>query len=167
MKKNILFYKMAETTPLISGESIPVIPADHAEDIQSVVMSAFGIFTIVVIIVLIGITALFATNAVFFDKIRDGSCAKISKNEAEALYWTNVVLAVIAGLLALAAIIMLFVFWRKPDYKKKYLGRFGYTQGTSVAAGRKRFEETRGRYLGAFQAGREVLRTGPPTPVVV
>ena len=159
---------MSVVTPsVLAGTATEVTPTAHAEGVQSSLMSAFGIFTIVVIIVLIGITALFATNAVFFDRIRDGSCAKISKNEAEALYWTNVVLAVIAGLLALAAIIMLFVFWRKPDYKKKYLGRFGYTQGTSVAAGRKRFEETRGRYLGAFQAGREVLRTGPPTPVVV
>jgi len=115
---------------------------------------------------LIGITALFATNAVFFGRIRDGSCnAKISKSEADTLYWVNVVLAVIAGLLALIAIIMLFVYWKNPEYKEKYIGK--YVSPTAYTAARERavreYAGLKGAYEGAILGRRGALApTGTP-----
>jgi len=108
------------------------------------VTSAFGIFTIVVIIVLIAVTALFATNAIFFDRIKGNGCSdKISSSEANFLYWTNVVLAVLSGILALVAIIMLFVYWKSPKFTKKWIGNVQYERpvgyGEKIDRGRQTF----------------------------
>lgn len=134
-----------------------------AEGEHGKVTSAFGIFTIVVIIVLIAVTALFATNAIFFDRIKGNGCNdKISSSEANFLYWTNVVLAVLSGILALVAIIMLFVYWKSPNFTKKWIGNVQYTgpagYGEAVASGRASVGDSLTR------AGRYVTPT-PVTPV--
>jgi len=92
---------------------------------------------------LIAVTALFATNAIFFDRIKGNGCSdKISSSEANFLYWTNVVLAVLSGILALVAIIMLFVYWKSPNFTKKWIGNVQYTRpggyGEAVTSGRAR-----------------------------
>ena len=131
------------------------------------IMSAFGIFTIVVIIVLIGITALFATNTYFFERIKSSGCnGKISASEANTLYWVNLVMAIISGILALVAIIMLVVYWRKPKFTKKWLGTASYqaptVYGEKVAAGRMRAAQGI-RYGGERAAG----FVGPTPGVIV
>ena len=125
------------------------------------VTSAFGIFTIVVIIVLIAVTALFATNAIFFDRIKGNGCSdKISPSEANFLYWTNVVLAVLSGILALVAIIMLFVYWKSPNFTKKWIGNVQYTRpggyGEAVTSARS--------VLGARLTAAGASITPTPTP---
>ena len=142
-----------------AGEEV-VVPHEDAVNEHGKIMSTFGIFIIVLIIVMIGITALFATNAVFFNRIRDGSCAKISKDEAEVMYWLNVVLAVISGIVVLVAIILLLVYWRKPKFTRRYLGRVSVAPGERFAAGYAGF---RGQEIpGAVPAGVVV-----PAPALV
>jgi len=161
-RKKYLYIKMPETAPPLKSvveEGDTDTPGSAAGE-HGKVTSAFGIFTIVVIIVLIAVTALFATNAIFFDRIKGNGCSdKISSSEADFLYWTNVVLAVLSGILALVAIIMLFVYWKSPNFTKKWIGNVQYTRpggyGEAVTSARS------GLGAGLTRAGAYVT----PTPV--
>lgn len=86
--------------------------------------NALYILTIVIIIVMIFITGVFIANAFFFAEIRKSGCGtKISTSEGEILYWFNLILAIISGLVVLFAIFIL-VFWRSERsryYEQRYL----------------------------------------------
>lgn len=41
-------------------------------------------------------TAFFITNAVYYDRIRKGSCSALTTREADTMYWLNVILAIIS-----------------------------------------------------------------------
>lgn len=83
--------------------------------------SALYILTIVIVIVMIFITGVFIANAFFFAEIRKSGCGtKISTSEGEMLYWFNLILAIISGLIVLFAIFIL-VFWRSE--RSRYYGQ--------------------------------------------
>lgn len=73
---------------------------------------------------MIFITGVFIANAFFFAEIRKSGCGtKISTSEGEILYWFNLILAIISGLVVLFAIFIL-VFWRSERsryYEQRYL----------------------------------------------
>jgi len=175
LSQKYLYNKMADIEMQNLGQKSVVEEGSAGEEGTAAgehgkIMSAFGIFTIVVIIVLIAVTALFATNAYFYNRIRDGSCSKISQSEAEALYWTNVVLAVIAGIMALAAIIMLFVYWKSPNFTKKWVGTVQGPGGYSEASLAARQSAAIGLRSGAGRLagyGEGLAGYVGPTPAVV
>jgi len=54
-------------------------------------------------------------NAVYYDRIRRGaSCSAISRNEANTMFWINVILAIIAGIVFIWSIYKLFT----KDYRE-------------------------------------------------
>lgn len=85
-------------------------------------------------------------NAVYYDRIRRGaSCDAITKGEADTMFWINVILAFIAGIVFLWSIYKLFTKDYRESKKNQVLGYlqaapagggfFGGT-GTQAVAGR-------------------------------
>jgi len=71
-------------------------------------------FKIVVVIASGLATAFFITNAVFYDKIRQSSCTAISKDEADVMFYLNVIFAIITGIIFIWGIFRLFT---RKDYR--------------------------------------------------
>ena len=94
--------------------------------------SGFSIFLIVFVIVLGLGTGVFIANTFFFAEIRKSGCGtKISTSEAEVMFWLNLVLTILSALLVLIAIFILVFSRAEPVWTRRYLGRFGYSPGTS------------------------------------
>ena len=53
-------------------------------------------FKLVVVIASGLASAFFITNAIYYDRIRNGTCNAISKSEADTMFWINVILAIIS-----------------------------------------------------------------------
>lgn len=85
--------------------------------------SALYILTVVIVIVMIFVTGIFISNAFFFAEIRKSGCgANISTSEGDIMYWFNLILAIISGIIVLFAIFIL-VFWRSERplyYRQRY-----------------------------------------------
>nr|QBK90669.1 MAG: hypothetical protein LCPAC104_01660 [Pithovirus LCPAC104] len=73
----------------------------------------FRIITFIVSLFFLGISIL---NAVWYNRIRNGSCNALSKRDAEIGFWLNIFLAIIAGIIFIWALISLFYF---SDYRNK------------------------------------------------
>lgn len=114
------------------GSTKTLVPEEHAKDEHGKVSTSYTIFLIVVLIVMLFVTGVFIANAVYYDRIRKaGGCSTaISKNESDILFWVNVILAVISGIMVIVAIVLLFFAYKKPEYTEKYIGR--YQLGSSV-----------------------------------
>nr|QBK91951.1 MAG: hypothetical protein LCPAC304_02930 [Pithovirus LCPAC304] len=115
--------------PMPTKKSSLLVPEEHAKAEHGKVSTSYTIFLIVVLIVMAFVTAVFITNAVFYEAIRKqaGACGTaVSKNEADVLFWLNVVLAVIAAILLLASIVLLFFAYKKPEFTEKYIGKYHY-----------------------------------------
>lgn len=86
------------------------------------VSTSYTIFLIVMTIVFLAIAIVFGVNTYFYDKIRKNGCSSnISSSEAEALYWTNLILAVISGIMFIVCIILIFTTTKAPLIANTYL----------------------------------------------
>lgn len=117
-----------------------LVTQDEGEKWYAKLASSYLIFLIVTAIVLAFVTAIFATNTVFYDKINKnkGCNGAVTESEANTLYWLNLVLAVISGIFFFTAVVLAFLQYEKPKWTDKYIGRVSYTPGTSVEAARQR-----------------------------
>lgn len=111
------------TTPASIGDTVPVTETAGAKEEHAKVTSSYTIFLIVVSIVFLAIAIVFGVNTYFYDKIRKTGCGSITASDAEALYWTNLVLAVIAGIMFIVSIILIFTETKAPTYANEYLGK--------------------------------------------
>ncbi len=90
-------------------------------------VNAFYILVIVIVIVMLFITGVFIANTFFFAEIRKSGCgSKISTTEGDVMFWFNLILAFISGIIVLFAIFMLVFAKSKPEY----LGHVQYVPGT-------------------------------------
>ena len=110
-------------------------------------------FTIVVFIASALLVIAFIANAIYWDRIRKGSCSAVTKKEADVLFWVNVVAGIVSG------IIMLWALWRfinGPTYYKELKARAkAATQALRAPQG---YIRTEGGFLSAVPAS-------PPLPV--
>lgn len=115
------------SAPARLGDGASVVPEADAKQEHGKVTSSYSIFLIVAAIVFLAIAVVFGVNTFFYDKIRKSGCSSsISSSEATALFWTNLVLAVIAGIMFIVSIILMFTETKAPTYANKYLGRLRY-----------------------------------------
>lgn len=140
------------TTPVADPAPAPAadtyVPENQARGQHGKVTTSYTIFLIVVAIVFLAIAVVFAINTYFYDKIRKNGCASsISKSEAEVLYWINLVLAIIAGIMFIVSIILIFTETKAPSYATKYLGRLKY-------------QTESGDVIGLGEAGRRAVAAG-------
>lgn len=127
MKQKSFQDKKTMSAPARLGDSAQVVPEADARQEHGKVTSSYSIFLIVVTIVFLAIAVVFAINTYFYDRIRSTGCStSISKNEAEALFWTNLVLAIVAGIMFIVSIILIFTETKAPTYANKYLGKLRY-----------------------------------------
>ena len=124
----------------MSGEPskmMPLIKQEEGEQWYAKLASSYLIFLIVTAIVLAFVTAIFITNTVYYDKINKnkGCSGAVTESEANILFWLNLILAVISGIFFLAAVVLAFIQYEKPEWTEKYTGRLTYTPGKVPAAG--------------------------------
>ncbi len=148
---------MSEELQMHSKKPSLLVPEEHAKAEHGKVSTSYTIFLIVVLIVMAFVTAVFITNAVFYEAIRKQASAcggAVSKNEADVLFWLNVVLAVIAAILLLVSIVLLFFAYKKPKFTEKYIGKYqvgSKLQPLAAHVGLRADEFGRGaRRVGAF-----------------
>ena len=99
-----------------------MVDAKQAADVLNGRTSSFSIFLIVFIIVLFFITVLLAFNASFYWELRSGGCpGKVTEEEAEAMFWLSVILAILAGIGVLVGIFMFFFARAKPKWTVYYI----------------------------------------------
>lgn len=146
-----------------------LIPKEHGEAEHKKVSSSFAIFLIVVLIVMLFVTGVFIANAIYFDDIRNkGGCANsISKNEANIMFWLNVILAVVSGIMIIVCIALLFLAYRAPKFTEKYIGTVQagtavqpYVQEVAGGVGRGAQEVAGGIGRGAQEVYRGVQPVG-------
>lgn len=139
-------YSTFPTTPAVGADEY--VRDEDAQGEHAKVTTSYTIFLIVVAIVFLAIAVVFAINTYFYDKIRKNGCSSsISKSEAEALYWTNLVLAIVAGIMFIVSIILIFTETKAPSYATKYLGRLKY-------------QTESGEVIGLGEAGRRAAAAG-------
>jgi len=83
--------------------------------------NSIGIFIIfVVFIALIALVA-FGINGFLFNKIRKKSCGSaVTQTEGTVLFWVNIALAVISGILTAVGILFSFYSKTEVNWKRKY-----------------------------------------------
>jgi len=145
------------SAPARIGDSAQVVPEADARQEHGKVTSSYSIFLIVVAIVFLAIAVVFAINTYFYDRIRSTGCStSISKNEAEALFWTNLVLAIVAGIMFIVSIILIFTETKAPTYANKYLGKLRYegeVRARAAAAGARPYVSGAAAGLGQAAIG--------------
>lgn len=112
---------MPEVSGVPPNNETMVTNEDH-EEAANKVSTSYTIFLIVMTIVFLAIAIVFGVNTYFYDKIRKNGCSSnISSSEAEALYWTNLILAVISGIMFIVCIILMFTTTKAPTIATTYL----------------------------------------------
>ena len=95
-------------------------------------VNAVYVLIIVIVIVMFFVTAIFIANAFFFAEIRKSGCgSKISTTEGDIMFWFNLVLAIVSGLIVLFGIFILVFARSTPQFIERYVGT--YRPGTVPA----------------------------------
>lgn len=132
-----------------------VIPERHVNEKNEKANRGYLIFLVVVFLVLTFIVGVLIANTVYFNDLRRQSCGNVPQSQLEIMYWLNLVLAVLAGILWLVIIVLFFIGFWKPSYTEKYIG--SYKRPTALS-------EAQARATGAAT----VLATGrQPIPAAV
>jgi len=92
-------------------------------------VNAMYILIIVIIIVMLFVTGVFIANAFFFSEIRKSGCgSKISTTEGDIMFWFNLILAIISGIIVIFGIFILVFSKSRPEFIERYVG--SYVPGT-------------------------------------
>ncbi len=75
-------------------------------------------FKIVVLIATGFFAGFFIANAIYFNRIMNGSCSAVTKTEATVLFWANIILAIIAGIIFIWVLFRI-VWVRRPSKEEK------------------------------------------------
>lgn len=84
--------------------------------------TSIGTFTIFVVFIAFVTFIVFGLNGILFNEIRKTSCGStITQTEGNVMFWVNVALAVIAGILAVVGILFSFYSKTEVNWKRKYI----------------------------------------------
>jgi ABC-type amino acid transport system permease subunit len=120
------------------------IDAQEAAEVLNQRTGSFQVFLIIFVIIMFFITVVLSFDAIFFARIRNGTCsAVISVSEAEILFWLNVVLAVLSGIGVLVGIFMIFFARAKPEWTIQEIS--SGTTAQTIAEKQATIEEQRQR----------------------
>ncbi len=67
----------------------------------------FGIYVFIVVIFVLGVSIL---NAIYYDRIRKGTCNAVTKKEAETGFWMNIIIAILSGILVFWSLFWIFTY---------------------------------------------------------
>jgi hypothetical protein len=145
----------ATSTEVKRGE---VIPKEHVDKKVGEKSSSYLIFLVVVFIVLTFITGVLIANTIYFSELRNQSCGKVPQSQLDIMYWLNLVLTIVAGILWLVILVLFFLGWWKPEFTEKYVGT--YKRPTAISSAQAASLAAATRAKGAYQ-----VATGQAVPL--